>query len=106
MALEKDLFEVLLDMIHIACHTGTSIVSEKDYHRVVGCIRAMDSNRQNEVLTEDEILALKSRGWDKNNYNPFRKPIEHIRFGLVFGPEDNPKIEIAIKQFHRALSAK
>ena len=86
-------FNALLDMIEIAV---TEPVSESDYHNVVKCIRDYDDMRGNsEMLSAAEDIALCSRGWEK--YNPFLKPIERIRFGMVFSATNNPRVAESIE---------
>jgi hypothetical protein len=98
---ESSAFMALLDVIEVA---SKAPVSEADYHDVVQCIRDVDAMREGgELLSGVEESILRARGWGK--YNPFVRPVERIRFGMVFCETGNPGVTANIQTLRRELQA-
>jgi len=96
----SEAFTALLDVIEAA---SKDPVSESDYHQVVQCIRDVDAMREGgEVLSDAEQSILLARGWGK--YNPFVRPLERIRFGMVFCSTDNPQVALMIHRLRQMRS--
>jgi hypothetical protein len=55
-------------------------------------VNALRNDPNNEDLTDIEKQFIQDRGWTNANYNPFIKPLERIRFGMVFG-DDNIELQ-------------
>jgi hypothetical protein len=84
------IFLALLDVIEIACR---QIISEEDYISVVNYIEIVNNlrvNSESENLDNDEqkIMMEAHPTWNVN-YSPFIRPFNRIRFGIVFGSNDN-----------------
>jgi hypothetical protein len=54
-----------------------------------------------EILNDKEKSIMLARGWGE--YNPFRKPVESIRFGMVFSTENNPMVTSKIDTIRQLL---
>jgi hypothetical protein len=91
----------LLDVIEFA---SMNPVSESEYHAVVQCIRDVDATREGagERLSGAEEAVLLARGWGE--YNPFVRPVERIRFGMVFCETGNPEVVASIQALRRRLT--
>jgi hypothetical protein len=83
--LRQSYFGTILDMLRIAFESPVSL---KDYHDIVSCLRAYDSEGRSDV--SNERLELNRLGWP-DTYHPCDH-MENIRFGLMFVPEDNIRV--------------
>jgi hypothetical protein len=78
-------FGKLLDVLSIAFRFP---VSERDYHDIVCLLRDYDDSGRTSV--DEERSELERRGWPVT-YHPCDH-MENVRWGMVFGSEDNARI--------------
>ena len=65
-----------------------TVVSERDYHTIVECLRSYDNVGHDSA--SDEASELQRLGWHVS-YHPCDH-MENIRHGMVFGSEDNTRV--------------
>ena len=81
-------FSIILDILQEAFN---SLVSERDYHMIVACLREYSASEHNADIEKSELAR---RGWPLD-YHPCEH-MERLRFAFVFGGEDNPRIQHAL----------